>query len=50
MTFDDLNEACDDMEISGDTPFRLFCDGVEFEIGALTKEPDGSVTLTLEEA
>ena len=48
MTFDDLNETLDDMEVSGDTPFRVVYDGEFFCIAAVSREHDGTVTLELE--
>lgn len=48
MIFDDLTETLDEMEVPGDTPFRLKYDGEFFCIAAVCRENDGTVTLELE--
>lgn len=51
MTFDDICETFEEMDISGDTPIRILCDGVEFYLEAITTDQqDGTVVFELEEA
>jgi hypothetical protein len=51
MIFDDVCETLDELEISGDTPFRIFYDDVEFEILSITGHThDGTVRIEIQEA
>jgi hypothetical protein len=48
-TLDDLCETHDEWELSGDTPMRFKFDGQFFDIAAIHKEPNGTLTVELEE-
>lgn len=48
-TLDDLCEAFDKFEAPGDTPMRFKLDGEFLELAAVHREPDGTITVELEQ-
>lgn len=50
MTLDEICETFDELGLSGDTPVVIKFDGEVFDLAAIVRESDGSVTFELEEA
>lgn len=51
MTFDEVCETLDELRVSGDTPFRVFHEGLELEILSIdAHQEDGTVRIEMQEA
>ena len=48
-TLDDLCAGFDEFGASGDTPMRFKLDGTFLELAAIHREPDGTITVELEQ-
>lgn len=48
-TLDDLCAGFDEFGASGDAPMRFKLDGEWLELAAIHREPDGSITVELEQ-
>jgi hypothetical protein len=51
MIFDEVCETLDELQVPGDTPFRVFFDGQELELLSIdAHQEDGTVRIELQEA